>query len=103
MLGEVGIDRSARVPFDYRLENRELSRFTVPFEHQIAVLEAQLDLAVKFKRNVSFHSVKSASHTVELLNRMQTKHGNDWYRISIDLHSCGVSPDLWKSIEVLYQ
>lgn len=59
MLGEVGIDKSARVPFDHRSEKRSLTPFTVPFEHQITVLEAQLDLAVELKRNVSLHRYAS--------------------------------------------
>ncbi|KAI5120837.1 hypothetical protein M0805_007024 [Coniferiporia weirii] len=99
MLGEVGLDRSARIPYDYKAEQRRLSPFTIPFEHQLAVVEAQLALAVEMGRNVSFHSVKSQKATLELLNRMKSTYGQRWNRISIDLHSCGLSPETWLQIE----
>ncbi|KAF5385378.1 hypothetical protein D9615_001222 [Tricholomella constricta] len=99
MLGEVGLDRVFRVPFDYYAEQRRLTPFVVPFDHQLAILEAQLDLAAELGRNVSFHSVKSQLVTQDLLARMQAKHKDKWSRISIDLHSCGVSPETWRDIE----
>lgn len=101
MLGEVGLDRAARVPIEYAATPRELTHFIVPLEHQLAVLEPQIDLAVELCRNVSIHSVKSHQATVDLLNRMHQKHGSKWQRVSIDLHSCGLSVETWKTIEVL--
>lgn len=100
MLGEIGLDRSARIPFDCDAERRELSPFTIPLGHQLAVVEAQIGLAVELKRNISFHSVKAQNATVELLNRMGKEHGELWTQISIDLHSCGLSPETWLIIEV---
>ena len=100
MLGEIGLDRSARIPFDHSAERRELTPFTIPFEHQMAIVEAQIGLAVELRRNISFHSEKSRKFTVGLLNRMRKVHGEPWTRISIDLHSCGLSPETWKDIEV---
>lgn len=99
MLGEVGMDRVFRIPFDYHAERRELTPFTVPFEHQLAILEAQLDLAVELRRNVSIHSVKSQLATSQLLAKMKAKHLDNWSKISIDLHSCGLSPESWRDIE----
>lgn len=55
MLGEVGLDRSARIPIDPSAEARRLSPFLLPFEHQLVILEAQLNLAVEMKRNISLH------------------------------------------------
>lgn len=101
MLGEVGLDRAARVPIEYAATPRELTHFIVPLEHQLAVLEPQIDLAVEFRRNVSIHSVKSHQATLDLLSRMHRKHGSGWQRISIDLHSCGLSVETWRTIEVL--
>ncbi|RDB29053.1 Cut9-interacting protein scn1 [Hypsizygus marmoreus] len=103
MLGEVGLDRAFRVPFDYYAERRELTPFTVPFDHQLAILEAQLELAVELGRNVSIHSVKSQLATAELLAKMQIKHQENWSRISLDLHSCGLSPESWRDIERKYK
>ena len=55
MLGEVGLDRSARIPIDYHAAQRKLSPFTIPFDHQLAILEAQMSIAVEMRRNISLH------------------------------------------------
>ncbi|KAF8640697.1 hypothetical protein AX17_000353 [Amanita inopinata Kibby_2008] len=99
MLGEVGLDRAFRVPFDYFSSPRRLTPFATPLEHQLTILEAQLDLAVELGRNVSIHSVKSQLATTTLLTTMRKKHEELWRRISIDIHSCGFSPETWRSIE----
>ncbi|KAF8078968.1 hypothetical protein FPV67DRAFT_1604300 [Lyophyllum atratum] len=101
MLGEVGLDRVFRIPFDYNAEQRQLTPFVVPFDHQLAILEAQLDLAVELGRNVSFHSVKSQLATVDLLARMQAKHKDKWSRISIDLHSCEKASNVFLSLSTV--
>ncbi|KAI0363618.1 Metallo-dependent hydrolase [Pilatotrama ljubarskyi] len=112
MLGEVGIDRACRIPYASPADPpyssasssedggapRELSPFTTPLEHQLAILEAQLALAIELKRNVSLHSVKCQQATVELLDRMKGKYGDAWLRISVDLHSCGLSAQTWQQI-----
>ncbi|KAG5351703.1 Cut9-interacting protein scn1 [Termitomyces sp. J132] len=99
MLGEVGLDRVFRVPYDYYAERRHLTPFVVPLDHQLIILEAQIDLAVELSRNISLHSVKSQLGTVDLLDKMKAKHGDKWLRINLDLHSCGVSPQTWRDIE----
>jgi len=99
MVGEVGMDRSARIPFDFRAEKRELTKFVVPFGHQLKVLEDQIGVAVELSRNVSLHSVKAPKPTIDLLARMALYHGSSWSGINIDLHSCGLSPEIWKVIE----
>ncbi|TBU49974.1 TatD DNase family Scn1 [Dichomitus squalens] len=115
MLGEVGIDRACRVPYrrpadppysEYAPTHgdedadgpRSLSPFTIPLEHQLGVLEAQLGLAVELGRNVSLHSVKCQAATGEVLDRMYRKHGERWLRISVDLHSCGLSAQTFRDI-----
>ncbi|KAH7910444.1 hypothetical protein BJ138DRAFT_1152894 [Hygrophoropsis aurantiaca] len=99
MLGEVGLDRSFRVPFDYFSSPRELSPFAVPIQHQLTVLEAQIDLAIELERNISMHSVKAQKATVDLFERIHKKYAMSWRRISLDLHSCGLSPQSWLDIE----
>jgi len=99
MLGEVGLDRACRIPYDYNALSRELSPFSVPFDHQIVVLTSQLDLAVQLSRNVSIHSVKSQRATVDLFTQMKAKHGEKWTRINVDMHSCSVSPETWRDLE----
>ena len=102
----VAHELQARDPFDgvsghEHYSRRELSPFTTPLPHQLAILEAQLDVAVEMRRNVSCHSVKSQQATVDLLIKMKTKHGRAaWEAISVDLHSCGLSAQSWSDVEV---
>ncbi|KAE9409112.1 Metallo-dependent hydrolase [Gymnopus androsaceus JB14] len=81
MLGEVGLDRSFRIPYDY---------------------DASPHLAVALGRNISLHSVKAHQATMELLASSKAKHGVQWNKISLDMHSCGFSPEMWKDIERRY-
>ena len=111
MVGEVGIDRAARIPFpsagavsdggnDDDDGHRTLSPFSTPFAHQLTILEAQLALAVELRRNVSLHSVKSSAQTCALFDNMAAKYGAAWFAISVDVHSCTLSPEVWRDIEV---
>ncbi|KAJ1309173.1 hypothetical protein OPQ81_004844 [Rhizoctonia solani] len=99
MLGEVGIDRAFRVRFSPNEGNTKLSPFTVPQEHQLAILEAQIAVAVELRKNISLHSVKASGATIELFKNMRNKYGVAWEKINIDLHSCTLSGETWKSIE----
>lgn len=96
------MDRAFRIPFQpYGApQPRQLSPFTVPLDHQLAILEAQLDLAVELRRNVSMHNVKSTQATGDLLNKMKAKHGREWLRINVCLHSCGLSAEMVSEIQV---
>ncbi|CAE6422680.1 unnamed protein product [Rhizoctonia solani] len=98
MLGEVGIDRSFRVRFSTNGDTK-LSPFTVPQDHQLAILEAQIAVAVELEKNISLHSVKASEATIELFKNMRHKHGVAWEKINVDLHSCTLSGETWKSIE----
>lgn len=101
MLGEVGLDRAFRIPWSSGVDvPRRLSNFTVPLSHQLAILEAQLNVAIALKRNVSLHSVKAQQATLNFLDNMAKKHGEAWDRISIDMHSCGLSSQMWTTLEV---
>lgn len=103
LLGEVGLDRALRVPHDFDATPRILSPFTVPLDHQLKILEAQLELAVELKRNVSIHSVKAHDATLKLFERMAKKFGNEFWDVSVDMHSCGFSGQMWKEIEVRFR
>lgn len=104
MLGEVGLDRIFRVPIQYHVppdQKRELTPFTIPLEHQLTVLKAQLMIAVELGRNVSMHSVKAQQATVSLLDEVRMEVGEEkWMRVSVDMHSCGLSPETWRDLEV---
>lgn len=110
MLGEVGIDRAARIPFvgtdvseggndDDNGAHHTLSPFLTPAAHQLTILEAQLALAIELRRNVSLHSVKSPAQTRALFDNMAAKYGTAWFAISVDVHSCTLSPEVWRDIE----
>ncbi|KAI0964243.1 hypothetical protein AcW1_001106 [Taiwanofungus camphoratus] len=109
MLGEVGLDRACRIPYAPPADppyadagagaRRELSSFATPLAHQLAVLEAQLAIAVALRRSVSMHSVKAQQATAGLLDRMRARHGRGWARIGVDMHSCGLSAQTWADIE----
>ena len=100
LLGEVGLDRASRIPYTYPANPISLTPFTIPIEHQLAVLEAQISVAVELRRGVSLHSVKAQLATKELIDRMGKRYGDAWEAISVDLHSCALSPQMWKDIEV---
>ncbi|KAF8527406.1 hypothetical protein BU17DRAFT_39326, partial [Hysterangium stoloniferum] len=100
MLGEVGLDRAFRIPRSLNPDiPRKLSEFTVPLEHQMRVLEAQIEVAVELERNISFHSVKAQQATIQLIDRMSKRYGERWDMISLDMHSCGLSPEMWVTLE----
>lgn len=143
MIGEVGLDRSFRVPFpghkaDHCGEHAEedapstaeaeariaisgeeelaknmnqpelvgrsknLTPFRPSMEHQIALLEMQMDLAVELGINVSLHSVKAQGPTLDFLKRFKKKHGAMFTdRVNVDVHSCGGwSVESWVDAEV---
>jgi Tat protein secretion system quality control protein TatD with DNase activity len=100
LLGEIGLDRSFRIAHDYHASPRVLTPFTIPMSHQLPILEAQLDIAVELGRCISMHSVKCHAMTMELLSRMNTKWGDKWRAVSVDIHSCSFSAQMWTDMEV---
>jgi Tat protein secretion system quality control protein TatD with DNase activity len=104
LLGEVGLDRASRIPQSYPATPLVLTPFTIPLPHQLAILEAQLDLAVELRRAVSMHSVKAQMATKDLMERMKQRWGDEkWEMISVDLHSCGLSSQTWRDMEKKHQ
>ncbi|KAF9785561.1 TatD DNase family Scn1 [Thelephora terrestris] len=102
LVGEIGLDRAVRIPYDYDATPRILTRFTIPVEHQLKIFETQLELAVELRRSVSMHCVKAHDATISVFARMAKKFGDKFWDVSVDLHSCGVSPQVWKDIEKKY-
>lgn len=100
LVGEIGMDRSFRIPIP-QSSPRVLTKWQTPFEHQLAVLEAQLRVACQQRRSVSMHSVRAAGPTTALLERMCTYAG--FNGISIDLHSCTLSPETIRQVQKTYK
>ncbi|CAG8798328.1 936_t:CDS:2, partial [Racocetra fulgida] len=73
LIGEVGLDKSARLTDP---KTKSLSKVQTTIQHQIAILEKQLDLAAKYNRAVTvpedrlliesdFHSPEGLDHLME--------------------------------------
>lgn len=99
LLGEVGIDKSFKLPSSpagytrdpairgpnggppqeggdshaLGLRGRGLTSLATPLSHQLAILTAQVEVAIELRRNVSFHSVRAGGATIEWFNEMAAK------------------------------
>lgn len=81
LVGEIGLDRAFRLRI-----NKQLSKFKVKLDHQRAVLDAQLAVAVQYQRAVSLHGVQAAQPLYQAV-LANTPPG-------VCLHAYGGSPEL---------
>lgn len=131
LLGEVGLDGGARMRWPQQARHlyeekypvsgsdgdwNRLTPFKVSMAHQRAVVEAQMDVAVKLEVNISFHSVAAAGRfifcivdigayesgpTMATLRAVREKHNTRFNGLNVDIHSAGGwSPQFWKQAEV---
>ncbi|GAA5855482.1 hypothetical protein JCM8547_007853 [Rhodosporidiobolus lusitaniae] len=100
-VGEIGLDKAFRIPNPPHIaadkSNPKHTDLATPFSHQLKIVEAQVDLAIKLGRSISFHSVRAPQETVEALKRFKEKEG--WERTHVCLHSFGGSPESAKQIQ----
>ncbi|WFD23558.1 Cut9-interacting protein scn1 [Malassezia equina] len=89
LVGEVGLDRSFRIPIPHT-SPRRLSRCQTPLAHQLAVLRAQITLAGQYGRSISMHSVRAAGATSDLLATAAAEIPG-FRQIGVLLHSCTLS------------
>lgn len=112
MLGEVGLDRSFRIPYPQtdaksnREEHKVSKKFTelkTPVQHQLRLLKQQMEVAFSLNRNVSMHSVQAQGATVELLTWLD-KQSTEWKKSTskICLHSYGGSVETIAQITRLH-
>lgn len=108
LLGEVGIDRAFRIPrraWNYdsqrtKLDSSEprLTKLKTPQDHQLAVLRAQIEVALRFQRNISLHSVQAAGLTVDLLSSLRNTDIAAFGALRVSLHSCTLDNNVIKAI-----
>ncbi|KAJ8659731.1 hypothetical protein O0I10_004713 [Lichtheimia ornata] len=90
IVGEVGLDRAARLLPGGAIEWHGVKPTSVQctIEHQLQVLELQLQLAKELNRPMSVHCVQAQGHLLALLQ----KHAKNNPPIRLCLHSFGGSP-----------
>lgn len=99
LIGEIGLDKAFCIPNPSELaSSAKNSDLQTPLAHQIAVAEAQIRVAVRLERHVSFHSVRAPQDTVKLLERIRGEP-EGWGRIHVCLHSFGGSPETAKQVQ----
>ncbi|KAM0788273.1 hypothetical protein ACM66B_001422 [Microbotryomycetes sp. NB124-2] len=97
MVGEIGLDKAFKIPNPPELQDAvhpraKNSDLQTPTSHQLAVVKAQIKLAVKMKRHVSLHGVRAAGETVALLQWCKDEVPH-FECIHVCLHSFGGSPE----------
>jgi Tat protein secretion system quality control protein TatD with DNase activity len=98
MVGEIGLDKSFRLPdiggyiapHSMKPDERadvSLTQLKTPMAHQVAVCEAQVDVAVRLRRPASLHCVTAQGPMLELMARLKKRHGERFDATTFDMHS----------------
>ncbi|CAG8499068.1 13173_t:CDS:10 [Ambispora leptoticha] len=105
LVGEIGLDKSARLKHP---ETLKLTVYQSNIQHQLALFEAQFDIAAKYQRAISVHCVQTTGYIADLIQRKikqqqeQEKEDNKSPQPllppRICLHSYGGSVDTIRSL-----
>lgn len=73
-IGEIGLDKNARIPSSGFLGNQTapptgLSSYKIKMDHQLKIMEIQLNLAQQYGKFVSVHNVQSSSQIIEFVKK----------------------------------
>lgn len=102
-VGEIGLDKAFKIPNPPEIaadkRNPKHTDLATPIAHQIRMVEAQVDVAIKLGRNISLHSVRTPQETVDMLRRFKEQKGEGWSRLHVCLHSFGGSAESAKQIQ----
>lgn len=99
-IGEIGIDKLARIPNTGYLGNPEssksgLSNYKVNLEHQIRIFKLFLNLGVKYDKKFSIHCVSAHGQIFQILKSLNGKDGS---LINCVMHSYSGSLDHAKTL-----
>ncbi|CAO3632683.1 unnamed protein product [Cunninghamella blakesleeana] len=104
LVGEVGLDRSARILPKGAIEWHGVKPTSVNchIDHQYSILQSQIKLAIQYQRSMSIHCVQSQGHLLKLfqwtnqsLKQNKTNNNNNNNNnthLNICLHSFGGKP-----------
>ncbi|RHZ47530.1 hypothetical protein Glove_578g33 [Diversispora epigaea] len=100
LIGEIGIDKISKLKHP---KTKVMTKIQTSMEHQMKLMELQLDLAAKYNRAVSLHCVQSTGQIVQLLDRKvlnnyKNKNNQNFLPPRICLHSFGGSVDTIKAL-----
>lgn len=93
LVGEIGIDKLSRLKHP---QTEVITKVQTSMQHQMKLMELQLDLAAKYDRAVSLHCVQSTGQIIQLLD--QKVSNNKLLPPRICLHSYGGSVDTIKAL-----
>ena len=90
IVGEIGLDKHAKCPYTNKVD----------MEIQQVVFEKQLEIAIKYRRPISIHCVKSYGLLFDILQKAKARFH---YLPSTSLHSYTGSTELALQLITLYQ
>ncbi|ORX44118.1 Metallo-dependent hydrolase [Hesseltinella vesiculosa] len=92
LVGEVGLDRSARLLPGGAIEWHGVkpTQVTCSIDHQFSILQQQVQLAMELDRAVSLHCVQSQGHVLQLLSWVAKQRPANPLRLCV--HSFGGKP-----------
>lgn len=70
IVGELGVDKSFRLPINYRDTPRQLTNYRVAMDHQLDIFKQQMQLAADFHRPVSVHAVHCHNALYDLIRAL---------------------------------
>ncbi|EPQ26760.1 uncharacterized protein PFL1_05739 [Pseudozyma flocculosa PF-1] len=89
-----------------RTTKPKLTRLKTPLPHQLAIVRAQISLAVELGRNVSFHSVQASGATLDLMRELHLLHPGGFSLgmrdINVSFHSCTMDVNIVKTLQKTY-
>nr|CAG8556970.1 2402_t:CDS:2 [Entrophospora candida] len=74
LIGEIGIDKLFRLKNPNINKKLRISDYQTSIDHQVLILEKQIELAIKYGKSISLHCVQSSGKIVEILKKLRQKN-----------------------------